>query len=85
MKALEENQKWKRLSHFFSGETTVGQNDHDIKLNGALVAETHWYASVIFSWVVITIGVALFLLKKMVSFFFSVYYGMTEKRSQFRH
>ncbi|KAM7447173.1 the TRAFAC class myosin-kinesin ATPase superfamily [Porites harrisoni] len=23
------------------GETTVGQNDHDIKLNGALVAETH--------------------------------------------
>ena len=27
---------------FFSGETTVGQNDHDIKLNGALVAETHW-------------------------------------------
>lgn len=27
---------------FFPGETTVGQNDHDIKLNGALVAETHW-------------------------------------------
>ena len=24
------------------GETTVGQNDHDIKLNGALVAESHW-------------------------------------------
>lgn len=25
-----------------TGETTVGQNDHDIKLSGALVAETHW-------------------------------------------
>lgn len=31
-----------RHHFFFSGETTVGQNDHDIKLNGALVAETHW-------------------------------------------
>lgn len=73
------------FSFFFSGETTVGQNDHDIKLNGALVAETHWYASVIFSWVVLAIGVALFLLKKMVSFSSSVYYGMMEKRSQSLH
>lgn len=86
VKAWEENQKWKCLSHFFfSGETTVGQNDHDIKLNGALVAETHWYASVLFSWVVLAIGVALFLLKKMISFSSSVYYGMMEKRSQSLH
>jgi hypothetical protein len=40
---------------YHPGETTVGRRqselctDHDIQLNGVLVAENHWYALMLFT------------------------------------